>query len=57
MVSAAAKLVDHTVKVATDLIAPVSLVAILDGRGHFVKKAVIMYSDKLFILTILNTLN
>ena len=57
MVSAAAKLVDHTVKVATDLMAPVSLVAILDGRGHFVNKAVIMYSDKLFILTILNTHN
>ena len=48
MVSAAPKLVAKTAKAATDLMASASLVAILDGRGHSVKREVITYSDKQF---------
>ena len=65
MVSAAPKLADKTAKVATDLMASASLVAIVDGRGHSAKREVIKYSDILFsahnpycfcILPIQNTL-
>ena len=48
MVSAAPKLVAKTAKVATDLMASASLVAILDGRAHSAKREVITYTDFFF---------
>ena len=45
MVSAAPRLVAKTAKAATDLMASVSLVVILDGRGHSARREVITYSD------------
>ena len=45
MVSAAPKLVAKTAKAATDLMASVSLDAILDGREHSAKREVITYLD------------
>ena len=45
MVSAAPKFVAKIAKVATDLMASASLVAMLDGREHSAKREVITYSD------------
>ena len=45
MAQTAPKRVVQTAKAATDLMASASLVANLDGRAHFAKKEVIMYSD------------